>query len=159
MEVGQPLVIDPQQVQQRGVEVVDVDAALDDVVAEVIGGAVDEPRLDAAASHPDGEAARMVVTAVVGRGELALRVARTPELPAPDDERVVEQTAPLEIAHERGAGLIRLAALAPDVPWQVVVLIPALMIKLDELHAALRQPAREETVGGERSRRARVLAV
>ena len=48
----QPLVVDAQAVQDRGVQVVDVDRVLDDVVAEVVGLAVDDARLDAAAGHP-----------------------------------------------------------------------------------------------------------
>ncbi len=39
--VGQPLVVDAQAVQDRGVQVVDVDRLLGDVVAEVVGLAVD----------------------------------------------------------------------------------------------------------------------
>ena len=38
--VGQPLVVDAEQVQDRGVQVVDVDGVLDGVVAEVVGLAV-----------------------------------------------------------------------------------------------------------------------
>ena len=35
--VGQPLVVDAEQVQHRGVQVVDVDDVLDGVVAELVG--------------------------------------------------------------------------------------------------------------------------
>jgi len=38
--------------------------------------------------------------------------------------------------------------LQRDVSRQVVVLIPAAMIELNEAHAALGQPPREETIGG-----------
>ena len=50
-----------------------------------------------------------MVAAVVGRRERALRVRRAAELAAPDDERVVEHAALLEIEHQRGGGLIGLA--------------------------------------------------
>ncbi len=50
---GQPGVVDAQAVQDRGVQVVDVDGISDDVVAEVVGGAVGDPGLDAAAGQPD----------------------------------------------------------------------------------------------------------
>ena len=40
----EPLVVDAQAVQDRGVQVVDVDRVLDDVVAEVVGLAVDDAR-------------------------------------------------------------------------------------------------------------------
>ena len=80
--VGELRVVDAQQVQDRGLQVVDVDGAggelvfggldrvavvVGDVVAVVVGAAVGEAGLDAAAGQPDGEAARVVVAAVVGR--------------------------------------------------------------------------------------------
>ena len=39
--VGEPLVVEAQQVQHGGVEVADVDGVLDDVVGELVGLAVD----------------------------------------------------------------------------------------------------------------------
>ena len=50
--VGQPLVVDAEQVQHRGVQVVDVDDVLDGVVAELVGRAVGDAALDAAAGQP-----------------------------------------------------------------------------------------------------------
>ena len=43
--VGQPFVVEAQQVQHRRVQVVDVDLVLGGVVAVVVGGAVAEARL------------------------------------------------------------------------------------------------------------------
>ena len=42
--VGQPGVVDPQQVQDRGVQVVDLDRVVDDVVGEVVGLADESSR-------------------------------------------------------------------------------------------------------------------
>ena len=50
--VDQFPVIDAQQVQQRGVEVVHVEDVFDRFVAEFVGGAVSDPALDATAGHP-----------------------------------------------------------------------------------------------------------
>jgi hypothetical protein len=50
--VGQPSVIKAEQVQNRGVQVVDVDLLLDRPKAEFIGGAMHVPALDAAARQP-----------------------------------------------------------------------------------------------------------
>ena len=61
------------------------------------------PRLDAAAGQPDGEAARMMVAAVVVGGQLALAVDGPAELAAPDDQRVVEQAALLQVRDQRRA--------------------------------------------------------
>jgi hypothetical protein len=61
-----------------------------EVVGKIVGLPVNDPTLDAAAGEPDGEAARMMVPAVVGAGERALTVNRTAELACPDDKRVLE---------------------------------------------------------------------
>ena len=83
----------------------------DDVVAEVVGLAVDDAALDAAAGQPHAEVARVMVAAVVVLGQRALRVDGAAELAAPDDQRVVEQAALLEVDHQRGGGLVGVVAL------------------------------------------------
>ena len=49
------------------------DLGLDDVVAKLVGLAVDDARLDAAAGHPEREAVRVVVAAEEGRAAASLR--------------------------------------------------------------------------------------
>src|SRR3954447_20912875 len=58
---GEPLVVEAQEVEDRGVEVVDLDLVFDGVIAVVVGGAMDGAPLDPAAGEPDGEAVRVVV--------------------------------------------------------------------------------------------------
>ena len=70
---------------------------VDDIVAEVVGFPIDDSRLDAASRHPDGEAARVMVTAVVVSGQIALAVDRAAKFPAPDDERVIQKAAALKV--------------------------------------------------------------
>ena len=108
---GQAFVVDAQAVEDRGVEVVDVDGVLDDVVAEVVGLAVDDAGLDAAAGQPDGEAAAVVIAAVVVVAVRALAVDGAAELAAPDDQRVVEQAALLQVLDQGGGGLVGVLAL------------------------------------------------
>ena len=72
VEVGQAFVVNAQQAQHGGVEVVNVDAALRDVVTEIVRLAIDQAGLHTAASHPGGETARMMVTPVIIRREFAL---------------------------------------------------------------------------------------
>lgn len=62
---GESLMIDSQQVQDRGVEVADVDRILNDVVGEVVRLSVNGPALGTTARHPHRKAAGMVVTAVI----------------------------------------------------------------------------------------------
>jgi hypothetical protein len=105
-------VIEAEQVQDRGVEVVDVDRVFDDVVAEIVGLAVDRASLGSASGHPHGEAAWMMIAAVVLFGESPLRIDRAAEFAAPDHQGFVEQAALLEILDQGVARLIDIAALA-----------------------------------------------
>ena len=92
-------------------QVVDVDAVLDDVEAELVGLAERDARLDAAAGQPHGEGVGVMVAAVVA----ALHHRRAAELAAPDDQRVVEQAALLQVLDERGAGLVGVLAVLLEV--------------------------------------------
>src|SRR5688572_12345544 len=60
---GQALVVDAEQVEHRGVQVVDRSHVLDSLVAEVVGGAEAEAALYAGAGEPDREALWVVVAA------------------------------------------------------------------------------------------------
>src|SRR3712207_8556781 len=53
--VGEPLVVEAHEMEDRGVEVVDVHPAVDGAEAQLVGGAVDVPALDAAAGQPHGD--------------------------------------------------------------------------------------------------------
>jgi hypothetical protein len=88
--VGEAGVIDSQEVEGGGVEIVDVDRISGDVVTEVVGFSMDVSAFDARPGHPDAEAAGMVVAAVVVGGEFALRIDGAAELASPDDERVFQ---------------------------------------------------------------------
>src|SRR5947207_2985927 len=101
----------------------------------------------------------MMVPAVVILRQLALAVARPAELAAPDHERIVEHPALLEVRDQRRASLVGLAALDLDRGRKVGVLIPALMIDLDETNAALCQSPCEEAIRGKSTRAPRVLSV
>jgi hypothetical protein len=59
--VRQPLVVDAQQMQQRGVQVADVDGGAGDVVAIVVRFAEGRAGFDARPGQSDAEAARVVV--------------------------------------------------------------------------------------------------
>src|SRR5579871_708763 len=95
VEVGQEGVVHAHQVQDAGMQVMNVNLVLDGGVAEVVGRADHLSALYAAARHPGAEAARIVVAA------LAALVGRGPaELSAPDDQRLVEQAAALEVGQQ-----------------------------------------------------------
>src|SRR5215468_10927327 len=74
-------VVEAEQVQDGGVQVVDVDGVFRGVQAEFVGRADDLATLDAAAGQQGGEAVGVVVAAV---GALGHR--RAAELAAPDHQ-------------------------------------------------------------------------
>ena len=88
--VDQTGVFHAHEVHDCRVEVVHVHWVLHDVVAEVVGLPVNVTFLHAGTGHEDGEATRMVITAVVGLSQGALRVDGAPEFATPDDEGVVQ---------------------------------------------------------------------
>src|SRR4051812_32758313 len=100
--VAQALVIEAEEVEDGRVEVVDGRDPLDRLVAEVVGGAEAEAALHAGAGEPDGESVRVVVAAA---GPF-LEGGHPAEFGRPDDERVVEQAPPLEVADECRGGAV-----------------------------------------------------
>ena len=97
-------------------QVVHVDRVLHDVVAEVVGRAVARTRPSRRRRRATSVKQRGVVVAavVVGR-QLALAVDGPAELAAPDDQRVVEQPALLQVLHQRRASAWSVSsALEPD---------------------------------------------
>ena len=85
--VGEPGVVEPHHVEDRGVEVVDVNRVFGDLVAVFVGSSVALPPLDAAAGEEAGEAVTVMVAAARGQ----VLPGRAAKLGAADDQRVVEQ--------------------------------------------------------------------
>ena len=145
--------IDAELVEDRGVDVVDVDGIGDDGIAEVIGRTVGHPPTEAAAGEEDRVAVDMVVAAASGvhrRG-----VGGAPHLAGPDDNRLVEEAAGLEVndqgrhrllGHEGILGMV-LNDLAVLVPGGVVA-VETRTGDLDEPDALLDQPPGPEGLGG-----------
>ena len=88
--VGQLRVVEAEEVEDRGLEVVDVDAVLDGRKPNSSVAPRIRPGFDAAAGHPHREGVDVVVAADV-LADLAHR--RAAELAPPDDQRLVEQAA------------------------------------------------------------------
>ena len=148
---GELLVIEAEEAQDGGVQVVHVDDVGRRLEAELVGGSMDMAGLHAAAGHPHGEAVVVVVAAV----DLALIGARggqfdgrgAAELAAPDDERLVEQAAALEVGQQGGDGLVGFAGEASVLHFEVVMAVPGLSVtvpELDEAYAAFGESAGDE---------------
>ena len=139
--------IDAEQVQHGGVQVMYRADAFDGMVAVFVGGTVGRSRLDPTARQPEAEAERIVVPAV-----RALHERRPAEFTGKDYQGLVEQSPRLEVLQEPRYRLVdreRIAAVAED---QVRVLVPRIRRialasiapvhhrQLDKAHAALDQP-------------------
>lgn len=124
--------VDAEQVEHGGVEVMDADGILDSGVAEVVGGTVGDAWLDAAAGEEVREALDVVVAAVA-----ALRHRSAAELAAPNDESVIEHAALFEIGDEGGGGTVYFLGLGGNAVFDAAVVIPIAVIELDEADATL----------------------
>ena len=65
--VDQSGVVESEQVEDGGLKVVDVNAILNDLVAELVGFADGDAWLDAASGEQDGEGVRVVIATEEGR--------------------------------------------------------------------------------------------
>ena len=112
---------------------------LDGLPAEVVGGAVGEALLEAAAGQPHGKAVRIVVAAVVGlathESAAHLDHRRAAEFRARHDDGLVEQAARLQVLDERGKGLVGVAA-GLAMQFDVEVVIPWVALGVVDLHHA-----------------------
>lgn len=90
--IGQLLMIKAQEVQDRCVEVVDMNTPFDGKPTKLVGGTVNDSAFDAAAGQPHGEPKRVMLTAVC-----TLRRGRPAKLASPKDQRVVEQSPRLMV--------------------------------------------------------------
>ena len=149
---GEFEVIDAEQVEQGGVEIVDVDSTGHDAVAEVIGFAVGEAGFDSAAGHPGAEALGLVFASVLIDGGFAAEVLApggASKLAAPEHERVFEQAACFEVFQEGSNGLIGLGAEFGKIATNVAVMVPSADGDLHETDAGFAELACEEAGAGE----------
>ena len=144
--------MDAEAVQDGGLEVVDMDRVLLRIETEVVGGAEGHAGLDAAAGHPDREGFSVVVSSVFLTVGAALRVGRPAELAAPDDERLVEHAALLEILDQGGRRLVDVAGHLGQLVLQAAVVVPVAVVELHEAHAFLGEAAGQQGIAREGAR-------
>src|SRR5207244_2047036 len=118
-----------------------------------------DPRLYTATGHPDREAARMMVSTVLGGGQAALAVNGPAELSAPDHKRVVQHSTLFQIGDETGRGPIGFLAALGQIGRQLAVVVPVAMKELDKTNSAFGPAPGEQAVRGKRTGLLRVLAV
>ena len=88
----EPCVFDAEQPQHRRVQTVNIHGVLDSRLTKFVGRAVDEAGFDPPATQPNAESCVVVVAAVA-----TLAHWRAPEFARPDDKRVFEHVALLEV--------------------------------------------------------------
>src|SRR5947209_18460782 len=85
--IGQFLVVEAEQVQDGRLVVVNMHRPIGDAKTQVVGRPVGDARLDAAASHEDGVAVRMMIAAeVLAAGRATLAERGSAKLAAPQNQ-------------------------------------------------------------------------
>ncbi len=77
--------VEAEQVEECGMQIMDMHSILNRVVAELIGGPIDKTAFYAAPGHPYGVTIRIMVATV-----RALSPWRASKLPTPDNQCVLE---------------------------------------------------------------------
>ena len=97
MAEGEAFVVDAELMQDGSLQIMDVHRLLSDVDTVVIRLAVGDTAAHTAAGQPVGETVRVMVSTVNLVCEFPLTIDRAAEFATPDDERVLEHAALLEI--------------------------------------------------------------
>src|SRR5260370_39340612 len=96
-------------------------AVLDGLETEIVSRAVGESTADAATCHPHRVAVRVVVAPIAG-----LRNRSTSKLAAPDHQRLIEESAALQISQQSGRGAIHVGTAVAEVVVDILVIVPGL---------------------------------
>ena len=148
--VGELFMVETKEVKQSRVQVVNVDLAFDGAEAEFVRFTVDVAGFHTTTGDPEGEGVDVMVAAD-GVAILSHRCAA--ELATPNDERVVEQSALLQVQHQGGTRLIDIAADLLEVGVEILsgttVTVPVRVIELHETDISLDQTTGQQAVRGE----------
>ena len=135
-------VIHPQSVQDRRMDIVNVQPVLDGMKTHFIGLPDHDSRLHAPSGHPHREAVRVVVPPVAFLGHR-----RAAELSAPDHQRFVQQAAALEVFQKSRDRPVHGAAGLSVVGFDARMSIPLAAraaVDLHEPHTALDESSGQQ---------------
>ena len=118
------------------------------VVTVVVRGPEGITLLDSGPRQKDRKATRVMIPPVIGRGQLALRVNRPAELPAPNDQGILEQSALTKIGNQGRGRLVGVPALSLDCVGQTPVVVPTHVKELDAANVSLRHAAGKQAIRG-----------
>ena len=134
--VGKLLMIETQESENRGVEIVNMDFVFDCRSPELVGRAVNCSAANGATGKHGGESFRVVIaTGVVV--PVAVTDGFASEFTTPNDERAVEKIALFEIGDEGSQWLIDFAGAFRQAVFDILMMIPTAGPDLDEANAAL----------------------
>ena len=131
MVEGEALVVDAEEVEDGGVEVVNGDPVPDRVVSVVVRCAVVVAALGAGSTHPHREPVRVVIAAVVAASHLAVEdfAARgATEFAAAQDEGILEEAPGLKVVQKSGDGTVHGIGISAMALLQAGMLIPEVSI-------------------------------
>ena len=140
---GEAEMIDAEEMEERGLQVMHMDRVFHRAVPEFVGGTVGHAAPDSAAGEEKREPEDMMVPA----GPLSHGGA--PELAAPDDEGVLEEAGLFEILEESCSGLVGFLGGGLHPVLKPPMVIPAPVIELDHSDPALGKAPSQQTVRGE----------
>lgn len=98
---GELFVIDAEQVEDGGVEVVAVGLALDGLIAPVVAASMASSRANAGTGHPADEGSAVVIPSISALGE-----GGASKLGGPDEQGILEESPLLEVADQCRDGLV-----------------------------------------------------
>ena len=147
--VGQLLMVESHEMEDRCMEVMDMDPVLYCGQAEIVSRPVAEAGFHSTPGHEHREA----VGVVIPTGALAVlsRWLAT-ELTAPDDQGLIEHPALLEILDQSRDGLVGIAGMNAVVAFEAAVGIPVIIVMrptgvdLDKANAALDKPPGQQAL-------------
>ena len=125
VEVRKPVGVEAELLQDRRMQVFDVEAVFDGVAPQVVGLADAGSSLDSAAGHPHREAISVVITPGalgVFSGGLAAKLA------SPNDQGLVKQARRLQVFEQAGDRLVGVAGVLGVVLHQVGMSIPVVVV-------------------------------
>ena len=130
--------IESQQAQNGGVQIVDMHFVLGGGETKFIRRAVDVAAAHAAARQPHAEAVMIMVASIdlagIGAGFGQLDRRSPPELATSNDQRILQHAALFQVLQQRANGLICLASKSAMINLDVVVAVPRLAVAVPDLH-------------------------
>ena len=150
---AQRFVIEAQEVQRGGVEVVAVGGVLGGFESKLVGAAIGGAAPDPTTGHPRGKRAGIVIAAFA----YALRGRLAAKLSGANDEGAIEQAPRLQIRQQRSGSGIENGPPIAVIAHEILMAIPVRShflrrgvfrpaIDLHESRAALDEPTREDAL-------------